>query len=316
MTTPRCDRRTLLGALAGLVLAGRAPRAAGLSPTLRFGAGEFEGDRRYDYALDLLATLLGDVPGSPRLVPVYGMNQRRTRRALHDGGLDLAILPSLGLAAEALPRIPYPIRRGLLGARLIVAREDDVARFERITRIAELKQLTMALAHDWVETPVLAGLGFKHVEGSYRNLFDLVRARRVDYTHRAVSEVWLEALDPELAGRGLAVVPGLALSYPIDDYLVGSRASFDLLGQLAAALRRALASGTYWNVFARHYGDALAGTAIGTRRVLAVTGFGVDEGTPLDLFDVLDLSPQEGRFRVPDEPPPLESLAPVVGEAR
>lgn len=304
------DRRTLV---AGTALALACPTAArSLSPSspIRFAAEEFPTDPRFNYAIELISAGLAALSDPRRPVRVTGMNQRRIRRALADGNVDLAILPSLSLNRARLPHIPYPIRRGLLGLRLLVARSDEAQEIGAVTRLEELKRLRLAMAPDWVETPVFAGLGFNVVEAPYPALFDMLRAGRADYTSRAVSEVWGELAASSVSGPDLSVAPGLALFYPLDDYFVSSIAARPMLEKLLGGLRKIVADGSAWQIFNRHYAGALTRTGLAQRRILQVSGFGVDPGTPLGFFNAIELTPSAGVFNLPNDRsiPPIPAI--------
>ncbi len=292
-------RRALLGLASALPAV--AAHGAGPKRLIRMAAGEFQGDRRHEFPLELFRSALIAATSAIGYTPVYGMNQHRIERSLIDGNLDISILPSTGFDRRRLAYLPFPIRRGLLGLRLVLVRNDDVERFARIESMRELRQMRMGVAADWIEARRLPALGFNLVEGSYLSLFDMLRGGRVDYLTRSVGEVFIEMDNRSLVGDGLSIVPRIAMFYPLDDYFVAQRTQLSVLKVLSRGLSQLLRSGEYWSLFTRHYGSALLRTELESRRVFQVTGFGVDSGTPLDLFDILELRPTRGEFRLPPE---------------
>jgi hypothetical protein len=293
------QRRSLLLGAAGLALSTALPvRAQAPAPALRVWGGEVAGDQRAEFALELLRQALAAAGIGADLQPAPGLSQRRMRRALRDRSLDVALLPSLGLADGPLLPVRFPLRRGLLGLRLLLVRAGEEAAFARITSIEGLQRLRMGIGEDWAEREPLQRLGFRTVPvQGYAKLFDALRAGRCDYLTRSVAEVWSELDRADLAGHGLALVPRRAMFYPLDDYFVVADPA--LAAQLGAALLAYFDSDDYWALFNRHFGEQLQRTALSERKILNVSGFGVDAGTPLDLFDVVHLQPMRGEFRVP-----------------
>lgn len=291
----------LSGAAAGLASARlQAALPPEIQRSLRVSAGESAGDGRYRFAFELLAEALSAAGAPCTLVPLIGMNQRRIQRSLINRSLDVGVLPSLGFDRRRLAHAAFPLRRGLLGLRLLLVRAGESEPFTQMEDLSRLKKLRMGAGAGWPELVQLRGLGFNIVEGaSYAGLFDLLRAGRVDYVTRSVTDIWSEIEQPEFAGTGLAVVPGVAMFYPIDDYFVALHDEGPLLDWIAAGLDSMVRSGRYWGLFNAHFRDALARTDLPTRRIFNVTGFGVEADTPLQLFDVLKLRPMRGEFRLP-----------------
>lgn len=305
-------RRQLLLSLplAGCAWACGAARAE--PPALLASGGELREDARYRFPLALLQAALAAAGRGDTVQPVYGLNQRRIRRAVQDGSLHIGVLPSLGIDSRRLGHAPFPLRRGLLGLRLLLARESEAEALGRIDSLAALRRLRIGVGADWAERAALQALGFRLVEASsYPALFEMLRGGRIDLLGRGVTEVWDELADPRLAGSGLALVPGIALFYPIDDYFVAPRNRLDLLQSVADGLARLVDSGDYWSLLSAHYGEALVRTGLAGRRIFELHGFGVDPGTPLDLFDALDLRPVQGVFRTSGSRSPGGADAPA-----
>jgi hypothetical protein len=295
------NRREHLAAGLGSLLLALTPDAiAQEGSVIRMGGGEFENDPRFEYATTLVKSALAlSMPGYSVHVRA-GMNQPRLAVALRTRRIDVAALPSLHFDHVRLHHVPLPIRRGLLGVRLLLAREDDVARIAAVSSISALKKLKMGFGETWSETQQLRDLGFNIVgSADYTSMFELLRSGRVDYLSRSVAEVWEEVQNDKLAG-GLAVVPGVAMFYPIDDYLAVSGSNTQMIRALETGVDQLLRNGEFWKVFNRFYRSVLTKTDISNRRILNVIGFGVDPRTQLDLFDILDLRVVEGEFRLPD----------------
>lgn len=272
-----------------------APRALSQPSigSLRFSGGIDANDQRYEYPRQLLELALAKAGSALKVVQVGGMTQTRLAAEVGEGRLDVLILPMSWPSNAVIEAVRTPLRRGLLGVRLLLARADRAAGLARVRDLAELRtRYTMGYGADWLDRPAFAPLGFRVVPGaSYTGLFDMLRAGRFDFLSRGVNEVFAE-LDSPTLGRELALVPGLAMSYPLDDYFyvrLGNRALSDLLTQ---GLARARADGSFEALFRRFHGAALKRAELDKRRIFDVGGYPVEPGTNLELFDVLrDLPP-------------------------
>lgn len=268
-----------------------APCAAGAQ--VRVASASEAGDLRFDYPLTLLRLLLRVAGLATDLALQPWQSERHTAEALHDGRLDVSILPSVGEKPADLPVLRFPIRRGLLGVRLLLVRQERLGEFARLRSLDTLqRRYVMGYGAQWADNALLRRLGFqlRDVDG-YAALFRALANGEVDYLNRGVNEVWGELDHPLLVPHGIALVPGLALSYPLDDYFHLSPQRADWLPRLQAALRTVLQDGRFRQLFFQTYGRTLERAGFAQRRVLQVVGYGVSPGTPLQDFDALRLRP-------------------------
>ena len=300
-------RAALCGALGGLAL-GALPAGARppLHPSrdLRFSGPLEPGDTRFDFPAALVALAAQRAGLVRRPVVLPGLPEPRLVSALRIGSMDVGILPHLEAERAALRTVRFPIRRGLLGVRLLLARPDTAERLMLVEDSEELKRgFVMGYGRAWADGAAFEALGFRLERGaSYSGLFDMLRAGRFDYLSRGVNELRAERADPRLAGNGLVVVPGIALFYPLDDYFCVRTDDPELQAALERGLRAAMADGSYARLFTAYYGEAIRESAIEQRSVLHVLGYPVPPGTPLDQFDILQLTSSRGSLAAPRSP--------------
>lgn len=290
---------TLLGG-AGSRVEAQAIALRDAERTVRFpGRAEEPGDLRGAFAADLLALVLDRAEGGFRLEIVGGMNQPRRIQAAHEGLVDVVVLPYQATAKSRLIPVRHPLQRGLLGVRVLLARPDMAERLMTIASVEELKRdYVMGYGATWLDREVMAGLGFRMEYGSrYTGLFEMLRAGRFDYLTRGVGELRAERQQPQLAGSGLVVVPGIALYYPLDHYFHVSPQRPALARSIERGFQRALADGSYATLFERHYGEAMREIGLGERSIIHVLGYPVPPQTPLEEFDVLGLVRSKGVFQ-------------------
>ena len=259
----------------------------------------------------LLALCL-DKSGNPyRLEVVPGFSAAQSPLALESNAVDVISLPSIASAIPGIRPVKLPLRRGLLGVRLLLATPSTAERLAQVETTAALRRdFKMGYGQDWFDARAMQRLGFRMtLEASYPALFEGIRQGRFDYLSRGVNEVLAEMEDPALAGSGLVIVPGLALYYPLDDFFWARTGSASLRRDIEQGFRAALADGSYTALFDRFHAETMALAGISERSVMHVLGYPVPEGTPLELFDVLQLTRSQGRLAfpmVPENPPSPE----------
>lgn len=278
------------------------PQPAAPAIAVRVGFESEPGDRRFDFGALLLEQALKAGGSTARVERVRGMNQLRMIQAAREGRLDVLILPSLRAQDAELRPIAFPLRRGLLGVRLLLARPKDAERLSKVDSIHTLKtQYTLGYGQGWLDRRELAALGFRmETANGYRNLFDMLRGGRFDYLSRGVNEIGAELADPRLAGSGMVVVPGVALFYPLDDffYLPTSRGA--LRADIERGLQRMLEDGSYNRLLDAHFGRIMRDVRLDQRTILHVRGYPVPDGTPLERFDILQPVRSQAVFRSPE----------------
>ncbi len=297
---PSCSpRRTFLASagVAAACCAATPSLSAQALPPLRFSGGTDAADRRYVYPQALLELALARAGSGRKVASVGGMTQTRLAAEVGAGRMDVLILPMSWPSNDAIMPVRVPLRRGLLGLRLLLARPSMAESLARCRTLDELRsRFTMGYGADWIDRPAFEPLGFKVVIGSsYVGLFDMLRAGRFDYFSRGVNEIWAEIDHPQL-GRKLVVVPQVAVNYPLDDYFYVRRGDNALAELIGRGLQRARQDGSFAELFERYHSDGLRRSAVGERQVLELAGYPVQPGTPLELFDILPLARRIGRM--------------------
>lgn len=270
----------------------RAPAVVGKALRLRVAAGQQADDPRFAYARKLLSLALNKAGVRAELLPRGGLSQPRQALELQQDGLDVGQLPVRGAVepGQALP-VRVPLRRGLLGVRLLLARAERAKAIGNVGSLAELQQrFTLGHGADWGDLADMRTAGFRVITAnSYAALFRMLEAGRFDFISRAVSEVWDELARPSLAGSGeLVVVPHLALYYPLDDFFWINPRQPELVELIEQGLLRARSDGSFDALYESQYGDALRRATLRRRRVLRLPGLPLPPLARDGLFDVLE----------------------------
>lgn len=298
----RCTRRQALVATAltpaavPSALATTASAPVATDEPLRLSGGADANDHRYRYAAEVLRLALQHAEVRRRVVQIGGMTQARMAVEVAEGRMDVLLLPMSWPSNAAITPVRVPLRRGLLGVRLLLARPAQARAIAQCKTLDELRsRFVMGYGADWIDRPAFEPLGFKLVLGaSYSGLFDMLRAGRFHYLSRGINEIWAELDHPQL-GRGLVVVPDIALSYPLDDYLWVRHGNTVLEEQITRGLARARADGSFLALFDRFHREGMRRAALEQRTIFEIGGYPVEPGTPLELFDVVRDMRRPGR---------------------
>ncbi|WP_374661778.1 hypothetical protein [Inhella sp.] len=283
-------RPALQAAAPSAQAASRPPRVE--RPRLVLAVGLNPEDERARFAEALVQMALAHAQLDMDVAVHEGLDTARRAGALQLGRIDIGQLPMLEppKAEQALP-VRFPIRRGLLGVRLLVARSARAADIAAVRTFGEL-QSRFQLGHGarWADLPLLrkAGLQVRPV-ASLQDVYKGLRAGSFDFASRGLNEVWDELDDPQLGGLsgpgGLVVVPGVALRYPLDDLLWVSARRPELQQVLERGLDEAQRKGAYQALFSRFFGAAIRRAALSGRRVWTLPGIEAPLGLPAAAFD-------------------------------
>lgn len=256
--------------------------AAAAVEVLRFPRPEFEGDRRFDYALQLLKLGLSKTGTDYRieLAPV-SMNQERQVVELEaDRTIDIAPIPSSAEREERLLPIRIPIQKGVLGWRLGLIRKGDQARFTGVDSLEDLKHVRLAQGQEWPDTLILRGNGIDVITAPrYEGLFKMLESERFDYFPRSVNEIWDEL---ENHAGTLEVESHIALHYYYDAYFMVNKKNTRLAEKLRQGLEKAIADGSFKRLFDQYHGERLRKARLDKRIVIELKNPLLSPGTPSD----------------------------------
>ncbi|PWF39457.1 hypothetical protein C7C56_026935 [Massilia glaciei] len=240
------------------------------------------GDVRGEYPEQLLRRALAysgaKYAARPARMP---MQQRRALLELeHGGAIDVVWTMTSREREQKLLPIRIPIDKGLIGWRLLLIRDADLARFESHRDGAALKRLLAVQVRDWPDLAILRANGFQaYGSASYDSTFPMLLSGRVDYFPRSIGEVWREAARFE--GEGLSVAPSVVLHYPSAIYFFVHKDNHALARDVERGLEAMLADGAFDRLFKQFHDAELARSALRSRRVVELDNPLLPEQTPL-----------------------------------
>ncbi len=256
--------------------------AAAATEIVRFPKPEFDGDHRYDYALQLLQLGLSKSGTDYRIeLAEFPMNQERQVVEIEAGRtLDVAPIPSSAEREARLLPIRIPVNKGVLGWRLGLIRKGDEHLFAGVDSLDKLRRVRLAQGQEWPDTQILRANGIPVITApKYEGLFKMLAGGRFDYFPRSVMEIWDEQA---LNAGNLEVEPHLALHYFYDAYFMVNRKNTRLAQDIQNGLEKSIADGSFDKLFQQYYGERLSKAHLGTRTVIELKNPLLTPGTPYD----------------------------------
>lgn len=181
--------------------------------------------------------------------------------------------------------IRIPLDRGLLGYRIFIIRQQDLAKFAAVNTVDDLKKLRPGQGSRWPDATILDKAGFKVVRGYYApGLMRMLNEERFDMFPRAT---WEAPENLKLQGKDLpdlVIEPTLALFYPYPRIFMVSRKGSgpELAARIETGLRKMIADGSFDKLFNDNFGPFIESTKLRERKILRIDNALISPETPFD----------------------------------
>ena len=243
-----------------------------------------ETDQRNDYPLALLDTALAKTGVRYQLIPSSRtMVQGKALRQLKENR-DVNLVWSMtdNQREKDLLPIRIPMTKGLIGWRVFIIHQENLASFTGITTRQQLLAKIPVQGEEWPDTKVLQTNGFNvSTIPEYMDAFPLLLMRKADFFPRSVIEVTQEL--QALGERSeLVLEPSLAIYYPTALYYFVNKQDRNLAQLIQTGLERAIADGAFEQVFNQYFAGVLAQLNMQQRAVMSIANPSLPADTPLD----------------------------------
>lgn len=167
--------------------------------------------------------------------------------------------------------IRIPIRLGLLSYRLLLVNKADLAKFEKIQTLQELKDLRVGLTNYWETTKILKNEAFNILETAhFDGLFLMLDKQRFDYLPRGIYEIFSELNARQNVLSNVVVEPTIALHIPMLSYVYVSPSEQRLAKRIKAGLQKLMFNGELKTLLYKHYGEDLVRANLKDRKVFEI----------------------------------------------
>ena len=273
--------------ITALLLVPALPAFASSVTTVVYPAGEIAGDTRYRDVIELLNTAL------EKTRPAFGPytcqpSQRQVPKkrvmaelASNENGINVLWNPgSVKLEKEFLA-IKIPLRKGLLGYRVMLIRKDKQTMFDAVRSVEDLKKIRFGQGTGWIDNAIYQHQGLPLVEAPYPQLFAMLDAERFDAFPRGIGEILDELEMQKEKLPNLAVEKNLLLYYPFPYYFFFNKKDAALKHRVETGLKMMLKDGSFDAIFIKYHQQALQKLDLRNRRVIALTNPDLSPDTPL-----------------------------------
>lgn len=178
--------------------------------------------------------------------------------------------------------IRIPLRKGLLGYRLLLVHKDKQALLKDVKNLEDLKKFTVGQGVGWDDVKLYETNGIAVVEAKYSNLFRMLSYKRFDFFPRGINEIFTE-LDKESAQNpDLVIDENLLIHYPWPYYFFVSKSNPQLQKRLELGLRKMIKDGSFDAIFWKYNGRAIEAVNFKKRRIIHMKNHLLPKETPLN----------------------------------
>lgn len=152
---------------------------------------------------------------------------------------------------QLLRPIRVPLFKGLFGYRVLLIRDNEQQRFDRIADVTGLAQLLAGQGTHWPDTPIMQHNGLRVTTAeTTESLFRMINARRFDYFPRGISEAWFELAQRN--EKNLVVEKNILLHYPAALYFFVNKNNEALAKRIERGLEMLIDNGQFDEFFYKH----------------------------------------------------------------
>ncbi len=209
-------------------------------------------DGNASYVMEILNLALSKMDNRYELqVDNTPVTQARNMDDVASGRMDLLWAATNIEMEKMLLPIRIPLYRGLLGHRIFIIRPESQTRFDQVKTFDDLKKFTFGQGTTWADSGILESNGLKVVRANkYPSLFHMLDGGRFDAFPRGVQEPWAELETNK--NLPLTVEKRIMLVYRMPLYFFTKHGNTKLAADLEQGLNRAIADGSFNQVFFRH----------------------------------------------------------------
>jgi len=244
------------------------------------------GDHRFDDIHEILQMALEKT--APNYGPYslkssdIGMNEARYMHELRSGKMvNIAWSSTSTRKEEEYIPIRIPLRKGILGYRLLLISRERQKQIAKIKTKADLSRFTIGQGIGWGDVELYRYNGINVIDSGYDNLFQMVTKKRVDIFPRGINEIFLEYESRKKQFPGLMIEPSLALYYPWPYYFFLPKSEKILAERVEKGLRLMLKDGSFEKIFWKYNGEAIEKADLGHRRIIYLQNPLLPKSTPL-----------------------------------
>lgn len=251
-----------------------------------YPAPEYWADERHSDVIEILRTALEKTENKygPFEIAPYStvMNDGRVVNSLKHGKFINIAWGSTSIKKEQdLLPVRIPLRKGLLGYRLMLTTLSGQKKLSRVKSIEEFKDVRLAQGLGWGDVEILSHAGLNVVTANYENIFKMLQRERVDAFPRGLSEVFDELEFNWEDHPNIIVEQDVLIKYPWPYYFFFNKNDVELAGRVETGLWMMIKDGSFDVIFEKYNRADLERANLSGRRVIELENPVLPAETPL-----------------------------------
>nr|WP_314858340.1 transporter substrate-binding domain-containing protein [uncultured Undibacterium sp.] len=178
--------------------------------------------------------------------------------------------------------IRIPLRKGLLGYRLMLVHKDKQALLKDVESLQDLKKFSVGQGVGWDDVKLYEANGIEVIEAKYSNLFRMLSYKRFDFFPRGINEIFTEFEKESAQNPDLVIDENLLIHYPWPYYFFVSKSNPQLQKRLELGLRKMIKDGSFDAIFWKYNGKAIEAVNFKKRRIIHMKNHLLPRETPLN----------------------------------
>lgn len=229
----------------------------------------YQTQARYELGIKILDLALSKL-NTPYSIqaPAFteSINEARGQAHVIDGLLDLEFMSTTNEREKSMIPIKIPIYRGTLGLRLLLVKKEKQDEIKKIRQLKQLRQYVGGHGKHWGDLPIYTHNELPVVTNViYDSLFKQLATERFDYFHRGILEIWEELLEHS---NELVIADNVMIFYSQPTYFFISKQRPKLALQIEKGLQRAIADGSFKQLFLAHAGHHIERAKLNSRNII------------------------------------------------
>lgn len=249
-------------------------------------ADEEKGDPRFNDVKEILKTAL------EKTVTEFGPYELRASKQHTNGlrylnnlanGYDLNVVWSSTTEEKERNYLPIriPLRKGILGYRILLVHKDKQDLLKNVRTLADLKKFSVGQGVGWDDVKLYETNGISVIEAKYSNLFRMLSYQRFDLFPRGINEIFSEFEKESAQNPELVIDENILIHYPWPYYFFVSKTNQILHKRLETGLKKMLKDGSFDAIFWRYNGKAIEAVNFKNRRIIEIQNYLLPKATPL-----------------------------------
>ena len=212
------------------------------------------------------------------------MNPARYRYEVKHGD-DLNIIWAVATKKmeEDLLSIKIPLRKGILGYRLLLIDKSNQDKFSSIASLEELQQLSAGQNASWIDTEILHHNGFNVITGTnYEGLFKMLMSGRFAFFPRGINEVYSELSERQYQFPNMAIEKSILLYYPLPMFLFVNKKNKTLADRIERGMKIMIEDGSFDEIFFKYNREYIDMIQLDSRKVFKINNPFLSDNIPFD----------------------------------